>query len=201
MKQLLIILVCLGAIISLPVEEDKHTEEPEFLNLSKMVMRLEEFAPLVTATEWDNVGLLVEPSGNFLVKRMLVTNDLTKDVLDEAIEKKVDLIVSYHPPMTKSPPFTNLEPTTRLTLNTWKQWTIIRCIENRIAVYSPHTTWDSIDGGINDWILSAFSKILKILLTRTNFNNFRDQILQRLSQLKKQEALKRHPVLTSLLSF
>lgn len=71
--------------------------------------------------------------------------------------------------MTKSPPFTNLEPTTRLTLNTWKQWTIIRCIENRIAVYSPHTTWDSIDGGINDWILSAFntSKVESIKKTRS----------------------------------
>jgi putative NIF3 family GTP cyclohydrolase 1 type 2 len=130
----------------------------EFPTLTKLVLRLKEFAPLETATEWDNVGLLIEPSGPILVKKMLVTNDLTIPVLNEAIEKKVDLIVSYHPPITKSPPFTNLKPLIRLTHDTWKQTAVLKCIENRIAVYSPHTTWDSIDGGINDWILSVFSK-------------------------------------------
>lgn len=129
----------------------------EFISLSRMVHRLEEYAPLKTATKWDNVGLLVEPSGNFLVKRILVTNDLTSPVLDEAIAKQVDMIISYHPPITKYPPYTDLKPVSRLTQDTWKQQSLIKCIENRIAVYSPHTTWDSIDGGINDWILSVFN--------------------------------------------
>lgn len=129
----------------------------KYINLNKMVQRLQEYAPLKTATSWDNVGLLVEPSGNFLVKKILVANDLLESVLDEAISKKVDMIISYHPPMTGYPPYTNLKPLTHLTQNTWKQKTLVKCIENRIAIYSPHTTWDSIDGGINDWILSVFN--------------------------------------------
>lgn len=31
-----------------------------------------------------------------------------------------------------------------------------KCLENKIAVYSPHTTFDSIKGGVNDWLASAF---------------------------------------------
>lgn len=157
--------------MSLPTTEINNLE---FLSLSKMVQRLQEYAPLKAATKWDNVGLLVEPSGNFLVKKIIVTNDLTHPVLEEAIAKKVDLIISYHPPMVgMHTPFTNLKPLTRLTQNTWKQEALIKCIENRIAVYSPHTTWDSIDGGINDWILSAFNttKVMSIKKNRSPVTN------------------------------
>lgn len=32
-----------------------------------------------------------------------------------------------------------------------------KCLENRIALYSPHTSFDSIRGGVNDWLASAFN--------------------------------------------
>lgn len=32
-----------------------------------------------------------------------------------------------------------------------------KCLENHIAVYSPHTAWDSVDGGINDWLCSVIT--------------------------------------------
>jgi len=155
MKSCILLLFCLHGLFCTDVDRSNVTRE--FLTLGKMVLRLEQFAPLETATEWDNVGLLIEPSDAVLVKKILVTNDLTIPVLNEAIQKKVDMIVSYHPPMTKTPPYTNLKPITRLTHKTWKETVVLKCIENKIAVYSPHTTWDSIDGGINDWILGMFS--------------------------------------------
>ena len=35
------------------------------------------------------------------------------------------------------------------------------------AIYSPHTAWDAIEGGINDWMLSAFGSIrLRIVILR-----------------------------------
>jgi dinuclear metal center YbgI/SA1388 family protein len=118
------------------------------MDLKQVVKRLEEYAPLNIACDWDNVGLLVEPSGELRIERVLVTNDLTEPVLNEAIEKRIQMIISYHPFI--------FNPLKRLTQADWKQRLILRCIEKRIAVYSPHTTWDSIDGGINDWILKAF---------------------------------------------
>lgn len=33
-----------------------------------------------------------------------------------------------------------------------------RCLENKIAVFSPHTSFDSVQGGVNDWLAQAFGK-------------------------------------------
>jgi putative NIF3 family GTP cyclohydrolase 1 type 2 len=82
--------------------------------------------------------LLVEPSGELIVNKILLTNDLTEPVLEEALSKNANLIITYHPAI--------FAPLKRLTQSEWKQRSIIKCIENRIAVYSPHTTWDTIEG-------------------------------------------------------
>ena len=66
-----------------------------------------------------------------------------------------DLKVSYHPAI--------FAPLKKLTQQAWKERSIIKCIENRIAVYSPHTVWDAIEGGINDWIIRAFGIIMQEL--------------------------------------
>lgn len=63
----------------------------------------------------------------------------------EAILNNSDLIISYHPPI--------FAPLKRITQKSWKESIISMCLENRIALYSPHTAWDSIPGGINDWLL------------------------------------------------
>lgn len=120
------------------------------MDLKLVVELLEEYAGLFTAMKGDNVGLLVEPSElrSGLVKRILVTNDLVEPVVDEAIVNDIDLIVSYHPAIWKG--------LTRLTQADWRQRKIVKCIEKRIAVYSPHTTWDSIQFGSNEWLLNAF---------------------------------------------
>lgn len=97
----------------------------------------------------DNVGLLTEPSEPIQVKKILVTNDLTESVLEEAMQMGANMIISYHPAI--------IDGFRRLTQRSdWKAKLIIKCIEQRIAVYSPHTIWDDVYGGINDWILEAF---------------------------------------------
>lgn len=71
------------------------------LPLKNIIEKLETFASTATAESWDNVGLLVDPISDNNVKNILLTNDLTEDVVFEAKEKKVGLIVSYHPPVFK----------------------------------------------------------------------------------------------------
>ncbi|CAE1308573.1 NIF3-like protein 1 [Acanthosepion pharaonis] len=104
--------------------------------------------PIAFAEDWDNVGLLVEPSAPHNVSKMLLTNDLTPEVLDEALTIKANLILSYHPPV--------FSPLKRLCQSDWKQKIVVKAIENRIAIYSPHTSCDSLKEGVNDWLLSAF---------------------------------------------
>lgn len=75
--------------------------EPQGLPLEKVVTSLDEFAPTKTAESWDNVGLLIDPMSRDLISKILLTNDLTEDVMKEAVDKKVGMIISYHPPIFK----------------------------------------------------------------------------------------------------
>ena len=120
--------------------------------LNTVLAQFKEYAPLHLADQsWDNVGLLVEPEAtNPLVERIFFTNDLTEPVLEEAIERRAQLIVSYHPPI-----FSAMK---RLTQSNWKERIVLKCIRHGIAVYSPHTSWDAVDTGVNHWLISAFGK-------------------------------------------
>lgn len=124
------------------------------MDLKDIIARLEEIAPSNTAEEWDNVGLLVEPCGGpTRVEHIFLTNDLTEGVLDEALlhrEKRVGLIVSYHPPL-----FTPLK---RLTQKSFKERILLKAIEARVAIYSPHTAHDNLTGGVNDWLVSGLGE-------------------------------------------
>jgi len=118
------------------------------MHLRKVISKLESLAPISLAESWDNVGLLVEPTGEKIVKTIFLTNDLTEPVLDEAINNKTDLIISYHPPLFR--------PFKRLTNKSWKERVCVKCVENRVAVFSPHTSWDCVPGGINSWLLAPY---------------------------------------------
>eukprot|EP01119_Soliformovum_irregulare_P011432 TRINITY_DN2857_c0_g1_i1.p1 TRINITY_DN2857_c0_g1~~TRINITY_DN2857_c0_g1_i1.p1 ORF type:complete len:402 (+),score=118.24 TRINITY_DN2857_c0_g1_i1:173-1378(+) len=118
------------------------------MELKNVLKKFEEYAPTKTAEKWDNVGLLVEPYTSTPIKKIFMTNDLTEAVLEEAIASGANLIFSYHPPI-----FSAMK---RLNVRDVKQRIVIRAIENRIAVYSPHTAVDALNGGVNDWLASAF---------------------------------------------
>ncbi len=122
------------------------------MNLKEIVTQLETVAPSSTAEEWDNVGLLIEPSCPQPITHILLTNDLTERVMDETLKLKEDgsnvgLIISYHPPIFR--------PFKRLTQSTAKERIIIKALESKIAIYSPHTAHDALWGGVNDWALSG----------------------------------------------
>ncbi len=121
------------------------------MECARFVKILDRIFKIPLAEQWDNVGLLMQPSSAFKVKRICLTNDLTESVLDEAISMGSNFIISYHPPIFR--------PLKRLTQNSWKERIVIKCLEHKIAVYSPHTALDGVSGGINDWLLSPFGKL------------------------------------------
>lgn len=117
------------------------------MELKGVLQVLEQLAPLSLAESWDNVGLLVEPSKSRPVKTILLTNDLTDAVMEEAVAVSCDLIISYHPPLFR--------PVKRLVQKDWKQRLAIRAVEAGIAIFSPHTSWDTVKGGVNDWLVGG----------------------------------------------
>ncbi|ORX91172.1 NGG1p interacting factor 3 [Basidiobolus meristosporus CBS 931.73] len=115
--------------------------------ISRVERHMEIIAPLSLAdTTWDNVGLLIEPpKTRQFATRVILTTDLTKQVLDDAVaDPKVGVIISYRPPM--------FEPLKRLNMADERQALIMNCIVNGISVYSPHSALDNCDGGVCDWM-------------------------------------------------
>merc|ERR1712126_584617 len=102
------------------------------------------------AQSWDNVGLLVEPTDSMIINKIVLTNDLTEEVMNECIEKKADMIISYHPPIFR--------PLMKLTTSSWKERILISCLQHQMALCSPHTSFDAINGGVNDWLLKPFGE-------------------------------------------
>ena len=101
---------------------------------------LEEIAPLATAEDFDNVGLLVGQY-SMPVIGVLITLDALEEVVDEAIEKNCNLIVSFHPII-----FDGLK---KLNGNTYVERVVIKAIAHKIAIYSMHTALDNSNRGVN----------------------------------------------------
>lgn len=101
---------------------------------------LEELAPLAHAEDFDNVGLLVgEPTTT--VSGVLVTLDTLENVVDEAIAKKCNLIVSFHPIIFKG--------LKRLTGSNYVERVVLKAIRHNIAIYCMHTALDNSKMGVN----------------------------------------------------
>lgn len=101
---------------------------------------LEELAPLAHAEDFDNVGLLVGDP-NMEVKGALVTLDTLENVVDEAVAKKCNLIISFHPIIFKG--------LKKLTGSSYVERVVLKAIANNIAIYSMHTALDNSKMGVN----------------------------------------------------
>ena len=110
------------------------------MKIEQIAKRIEKIAPLQLALDWDNVGLLVGDSGRN-VKNILLTIDVTGDVVAEAKKLKTDLILSYHPVI-----WDGLKTVT----NTGPGSMVYELVREKICVYSIHTAFDIVRGGVND---------------------------------------------------
>lgn len=118
--------------------------------LDNVVKALESIASPRLAAKWDNVGLLIDSSRTpKSAYKILLTNDLLPSVVQEAIDKEISLIVSYHP--------TPFMPLKTFDLQNITANIIHTCISHGIAVYSPHTSWDVSPGGLTDWLAEGIA--------------------------------------------
>lgn len=116
---------------------------------------MERIAPLKLAdSSWDNVGLLAESPLPLNERLVLVTNDLSSQVVAEAVAKRASMVIAYHPPWFKSAKNIRLDGALA---------SISLCIAHGISVYSPHTALDSISGGSNFISLLIFASYSSIM--------------------------------------
>ena len=119
------------------------------MNVLDLVRAMRTIAPLELAESWDRVGLLVGDEQRALAGPVVLTIDLTEDVLSEAAALKASAIVAYHPPIW--------EPLARLTTATARERILLRAVESGMAVYCPHTALDAAAGGVTDWLCEGLS--------------------------------------------
>lgn len=110
------------------------------MKVSEVIAAIEEIIPLKLAQGWDNVGLLIGNSEK-RISNVLLTIDITKDVLAEARKLKCGMIISYHPTIWDG--LKKIVPGGQGDI-------VYELIRSDIAVYSMHTALDAVSGGVND---------------------------------------------------
>ncbi|MEZ4787533.1 MAG: Nif3-like dinuclear metal center hexameric protein [Flavobacterium haoranii] len=131
------------------------------MELHKILSVLEEMAPLSYAEDFDNVGLLVgNPSDT--ITGVLVCHDALENVIDEAIEKKCNLVVCFHPIL-----FSGIK---KITGKNYVERAILKAIKNDIAIYAVHTALDNHKKGVNKIFCDALGLTnTKILVPKANY--------------------------------
>ncbi len=121
---------------------------------------IEEVAPLALQESYDNAGLLIGDS-QMEVTSVLVCIDITEEVIEEAIQKKCNLIISHHPLI-----FNGLK---RLTGQNEVQRCVAIAIKSDIAIYAAHTNLDNVLQGVNGKIAEKIGlKNIQILQPKQN---------------------------------
>ena len=111
------------------------------MNINKVVDALEQYAPLPLQEGYDNAGLQVGLTETVEVSGALLCLDVTEQVVDEAIEKGCNLIVSHHPLIFRK--------LARIADEDYVQRTVRKAIKHDIAIVSMHTNMDAAKGGVN----------------------------------------------------
>jgi dinuclear metal center YbgI/SA1388 family protein len=114
--------------------------------LAEICVFLESFAPLRLAEDWDNVGLLIGDRDRG-IQTVMTCLTVTPTSAAESIAQKADLIVAHHPL-----PFRAMK---KITTETTSGRLVLQLAEAGIAVYSPHTAFDSAAEGINQQLAAA----------------------------------------------
>jgi dinuclear metal center YbgI/SA1388 family protein len=129
--------------------------------------------PNSLAVEWDVVGFVTNNS-NVEVNKILLTIDVTEEVVAEAIKKSIDLIISHHPLILHPEEISDIQS---------KRIQIRKRLEEKgIALYAAHTNADIAPGGVND----SLAKVIGL----QNVETFGVEKMGRKGNLESQLTLK-----------
>ncbi|QOR65558.1 Nif3-like dinuclear metal center hexameric protein [Cytobacillus suaedae] len=114
----------------------------------EIIQLFEKYSPKAYAVEGDKIGLQIGTL-NKPINTIMIALDVLENVIDEAIDKKVDLIIAHHPPIFR--PLKSVitdQPAGKI---------VEMCIKHDIAVYAAHTNLDVANGGVNDMLAEALN--------------------------------------------
>ena len=136
------------------------------MTVKDLYSALSERMPEYLREGWDNDGIMCCADSSNEVENVLITLDVTEEVVDYAIDRNFDLIISHHPLIFK--------PLGAITDDNHISRKVIKLLTNNISVFSFHTRADKAEGGVND--------ILADLLGLRDVETFGDDGLGRIGE-------------------
>ena len=147
--------------------------------LGEILLRLEQLSPASFAMDWDNSGLLVGDR-NAEIHRVLIAVDATRDVVNEAVEKRADLILTHHPMIFGS--------ISRVVKDDVIGDKILTLAEHHISLFCMHTNFDVI--GMADEVADRLMLKHKRVLDVTFEDDISKEGLGRYGTLPREMSLK-----------
>ncbi|TKC03090.1 Nif3-like dinuclear metal center hexameric protein [Pedobacter cryotolerans] len=130
------------------------------MKLAEITNFLEAIAPLNYQEDYDNSGLIVGNT-NDEIHAALVALDCTEQIIDEAIAKNCNLIITHHPIVFKG--------LKKFNGKTYVERVVLKAIKNNIALYAIHTNLDHVAHGVSAEICKRLGIVnAKILAPKNN---------------------------------
>ena len=148
------------------------------MKLKDIIEIIENNYPPCLAYDWDNSGLFfgdIEKE----IQKVLVTLDITPEIIDQAIENGADMVLAHHP--------ITMGGIKTLADGTMLSDMIINAVKNDICIYSAHTNMDTAKDGINQKLAELFD--LKDIIILENDKPFDDCGLGRVGNLESEMTL------------
>lgn len=128
------------------------------MKIKEVTDYLSQVSPLSYAEHYDNVGLLVGDAQREL-SGIVVSLDSTSDVIEEALDRGCNLVVSFHPII-----FDGLK---RLVGSSYVEKAVIKAIKHDISIFSMHTALDNVIYGNSGKIAQVLDlKGIEVLINR-----------------------------------
>lgn len=125
------------------------------MRIKEVIQYLEDLAPLDLQESYDNCGLIVGDADRDITK-IMISLDCTEAIVQEAIDKGCNLIISHHPIVFKG--------LKKLNGKNYVERTVIKAIEHKVALYAIHTNLDNVIGGVNSKIADKLGLVNQAIL-------------------------------------
>lgn len=134
------------------------------VKVAEVIQLMSKIAPSNLAENWDNVGLQVGDPQQEL-ENVLIALDFNQAVLEEALDKNCQLIITHHPFIFKG----------IKSVNTQNQSgkLIFKLIKNGISLFSAHTNLDIVQNGLNDYLINKLDVENIEILEVTSSKNYK----------------------------
>ncbi len=132
---------------------------------NEIIKYLEEWAPKEISWQKDNAGLQVG-TGSAEIKNILLALDATEEVIDDALDKDCNFIITHHPLLFYPLKKINTDDGSTSAL-------AARLIKNDITLYSAHTNLDYTKEGVSFSLAKALNLHNVTFLSRLKLNQYK----------------------------